>query len=224
MATKPPSPNPATASDTATAAPPASPAGPPTRPRRHRRGRAPARRSASDLRPRCSSDRSRPYEHTVPDGRYGTLPHRCESAPASMAAWMTRRASARTAPAPPGPGVFCEACGRNLADVERLPTARELAAAQPSSPLTSPPTGASVAKTVREFLETMARGGQPRHGAAPVRETTGVSTHTADHRMDRDPGRPRGLRETAPLRARPPAQRRRHVPSRRQRTARLGPA
>ena len=26
---------------------------------------------------------------------------------------------------PPGPGVFCEACGRNLAAVERLPTAEE---------------------------------------------------------------------------------------------------
>jgi hypothetical protein len=26
---------------------------------------------------------------------------------------------------PPGPGVFCEACGRNLAGIEQLPTARE---------------------------------------------------------------------------------------------------
>jgi formylglycine-generating enzyme required for sulfatase activity len=29
---------------------------------------------------------------------------------------------------PPGAGVFCQACGRNLAAVERLPTAEEWAA------------------------------------------------------------------------------------------------
>jgi hypothetical protein len=34
---------------------------------------------------------------------------------------------------PPGPGIFCEACGRNLAAVERLPTAGELAAPAPVS-------------------------------------------------------------------------------------------
>ena len=68
---------------------------------------------------------------------------------------------------PPGPGVFCAACGRNLADVERLPTARELAAAERSSPPTSPPTGASVAETVREFLETMRADGNPGTAQLP---------------------------------------------------------
>ncbi len=47
--------------------------------------------------------------------------------------------------APPGPGVFCEACGRNLAGVEQLPTASEFA----------PET------TVEAFLEAM-------HGAGTV--------------------------------------------------------
>ena len=34
---------------------------------------------------------------------------------------------------PPGPGMFCESCGRNLAGVERLPTAGELTAPAPVS-------------------------------------------------------------------------------------------
>jgi hypothetical protein len=51
---------------------------------------------------------------------------------------------------PPGPGVFCEACGRNLADVERLPTAREQAAST-----------ASVPAAVSEFLEAMHAAGDP---------------------------------------------------------------
>jgi hypothetical protein len=41
---------------------------------------------------------------------------------------------------PPGPGVFCEACGRNLANVDRLPTAREFERPDLST-------------AVREFLE-----------------------------------------------------------------------
>jgi hypothetical protein len=40
---------------------------------------------------------------------------------------------------PPGAGVFCEACGRNLANVERLPTSREFE--RPD-----------LASTLREFL------------------------------------------------------------------------
>jgi hypothetical protein len=47
---------------------------------------------------------------------------------------------------PPGPGVFCEACGRNLASVEQLPTAREFGA----------PT-----MSVAEFLEAMRAAGNP---------------------------------------------------------------
>jgi hypothetical protein len=50
---------------------------------------------------------------------------------------------------PPGPGVFCEGCGRNLAGVERLPTARELTAER------APQCG------IREFLDAMRAAGNP---------------------------------------------------------------
>ena len=46
---------------------------------------------------------------------------------------------------PPGPGMFCEACGRNLAGVERLPTAKELTAPEPMS----------LEAAVRDVLDTM---------------------------------------------------------------------
>ena len=51
---------------------------------------------------------------------------------------------------PPGPGVFCEACGRNLANVEQLPTAEEFAADHQDLP-----------SAVREFLEAMHTAGDP---------------------------------------------------------------
>jgi hypothetical protein len=60
---------------------------------------------------------------------------------------------------PPGPGVFCESCGRNLANVERLPTADEQAAAEPAS--------ASLDAAVRDFLEAMRAAGNP--GTVDVR-------------------------------------------------------
>jgi hypothetical protein len=54
---------------------------------------------------------------------------------------------------PPGAGVFCEACGRNLAAVERLPTADEWAAVDPAA-------------AVAEFLAAMHDAGDP--GATDV--------------------------------------------------------
>jgi hypothetical protein len=48
----------------------------------------------------------------------------------------------------PGPGVFCEGCGRNLAGVERLPTARERTAEPPQS-------------AIRDFLDVMRAAGNP---------------------------------------------------------------
>jgi hypothetical protein len=54
---------------------------------------------------------------------------------------------------PPGPGVFCEACGRNLAGVDRLPTAAEFA----------PP---DLAGATAAFLEAMRAAGNP--GAADI--------------------------------------------------------
>jgi hypothetical protein len=52
---------------------------------------------------------------------------------------------------PPGPGMFCEGCGRNLAGIERLPTAGELTA----------PTPVSLQTAIRDFLETMRAAGNP---------------------------------------------------------------
>jgi hypothetical protein len=48
---------------------------------------------------------------------------------------------------PPGAGVFCTACGRNLADVARLPTASEFSGA--------------AADAVATFLEAMRAAGNP---------------------------------------------------------------
>lgn len=161
MATTPPSPNPATASDTATAGSSGI-----TRRPAHTPAAAPTRPSTSTtisqrpllpllVRPlttiRAYGSR-RAVWHIAASLRVRSCQHGGVDDQTRVCPYCAR---------PPGPGVFCEACGRNLADVERLPTAREFAAAHPSSPPTSPPTAASVAKTVREFLETMGAAGNP---------------------------------------------------------------
>ena len=59
---------------------------------------------------------------------------------------------------PPGAGVFCEACGRNLAGVERLPTAAEWEAGRGAE------SGAEVvdpAAAVAAFLSEMHDAGDP---------------------------------------------------------------
>jgi len=63
---------------------------------------------------------------------------------------------------PPGPGVFCEACGRNLAGVERLPTRAEW------EPAPAPPAEDGVSLTA--FLDAMRAAGDP--GAIEVRRAT----------------------------------------------------
>ena len=62
---------------------------------------------------------------------------------------------------PPGPGVFCSACGRNLSGVEQLPTRSEWEGAEPEPA----PEGISLAA----FVEAMHAAGDP--GAARVRRT-----------------------------------------------------
>jgi len=55
----------------------------------------------------------------------------------------------------PGGGVFCEACGRNLSEVEQLPTRAEWeASSAPSDPRTP-------AEAVAGFLEAMHAAGNP---------------------------------------------------------------
>jgi hypothetical protein len=53
----------------------------------------------------------------------------------------------------PGQGIFCAACGRNLAHVERLPTAREWSGA--------PDLAARVAGATEAFLAAMRAAGEP---------------------------------------------------------------
>jgi hypothetical protein len=61
---------------------------------------------------------------------------------------------------PPGPGVFCAACGRNLSAVDQLPTRSEWEGASPAEPARG---GVSLAA----FAEAMGAAGEP--GAAKVR-------------------------------------------------------
>lgn len=56
---------------------------------------------------------------------------------------------------PPGPGTFCAACGRNLAEIERLPTAAEWAADAPGEAV---PEGRAA---VAGFLAAMHAAGDP---------------------------------------------------------------
>jgi hypothetical protein len=58
---------------------------------------------------------------------------------------------------PPGQGVFCDSCGRNLAGVERLPTAAEYEAK--SAPVAPPEPAADTA--VAEFVAAMRDAGNP---------------------------------------------------------------
>jgi hypothetical protein len=57
---------------------------------------------------------------------------------------------------PPGAGVFCEACGRNLAVVERLPTADEWEAGESGAEVAVDPAAA-----VAAFLAAMHDAGDP---------------------------------------------------------------
>ena len=53
----------------------------------------------------------------------------------------------------PGDGMFCAACGRNLANVERLPTAREWSGA--------PDLAAQLAEATAAFLAALRAAGEP---------------------------------------------------------------
>jgi hypothetical protein len=63
---------------------------------------------------------------------------------------------------PPGPGVFCAACGRNLGGVERLPTAAEWAADSPRE----------AADAVAAFLDAMHAAGDPGVTELPAGKPT----------------------------------------------------
>jgi hypothetical protein len=63
---------------------------------------------------------------------------------------------------PPGAGVFCSACGRNLANVDRLPTADEWQGAGAADPIVNPKAATAA------FLEAMHAAGDPGATTIPV--------------------------------------------------------
>jgi hypothetical protein len=72
---------------------------------------------------------------------------------------------------PPGAGVFCEACGRNLAAVERLPTRAEWETTRPAAGADArepdgPPLAERCAEATSAFLAAMHAAGDP--GAAKL--------------------------------------------------------
>jgi len=75
---------------------------------------------------------------------------------------------------PPGPGVFCAACGRNLAAVDRLPTRAEWEADATAAlaPATGPAPDAAPALSPAEatgaFLEAMRAAGNPGTTTLPM--------------------------------------------------------
>lgn len=71
---------------------------------------------------------------------------------------------------PPGPGVFCEACGRNLQQVERLPTRaeRERDGERRADEAETPLLAERCAEATADFLETMRAAGNPGAVRTPM--------------------------------------------------------
>jgi hypothetical protein len=91
---------------------------------------------------------------------------------------------------PPGPGVFCDACGRNLADVEQLPTRQEWEDAAAAGPVATATVG------LPAFLSAMHAAGDP--GTTKLARTEPGFLGRAQHvhgwvvrAVDRDPDRPK---------------------------------
>jgi hypothetical protein len=64
---------------------------------------------------------------------------------------------------PPGVGVFCAACGRNLSSVEQLPTRAEWEQGRPgdAAPIDDRPLAERCAEATEEFLAKMHAAGDP---------------------------------------------------------------
>jgi hypothetical protein len=71
---------------------------------------------------------------------------------------------------PPGLGLFCAACGRNLADVDRLPSSAEWSRQVPHDPSAQPTDSLAtrVAAATAAFLEAMRAAGDPGAVEIPV--------------------------------------------------------
>jgi hypothetical protein len=74
---------------------------------------------------------------------------------------------------PPGAGVFCAACGRNLSAVEQLPTRAEWEAAAPTAPVDDRPLAERCAEATAAFLAAMHAAGDPGTTKTPLAGKTG---------------------------------------------------
>ena|SRR5215207_576178 len=77
----------------------------------------------------------------------------------------------------PGVGMFCDACGRNLATVERLPTRAEWETAGSSSAAAKPdprPMGERCAEATAAFLAAMHAAGDPGAAKTPMSGGSGL--------------------------------------------------
>jgi hypothetical protein len=77
---------------------------------------------------------------------------------------------------PPGVGVFCAACGRNLAAVEQLPTRAEWEAAAPAAPAAPAddrPLAERCAEATAAFLAAMHAAGDPGTTQTPLTGKSG---------------------------------------------------
>jgi hypothetical protein len=68
----------------------------------------------------------------------------------------------------PGPGMFCEACGRSLQAVERLPTRAEWEAGRPAGAQRPPPLAERCADATAAFLAAMRAAGNPGAVRTPM--------------------------------------------------------
>jgi hypothetical protein len=74
---------------------------------------------------------------------------------------------------PPGPGVFCAACGRNLSSVDQLPTRAEWEAAQPAASADGRPLAERCAEATAAFLAAMHAAGDPGTTQTPLTGKSG---------------------------------------------------
>jgi hypothetical protein len=76
---------------------------------------------------------------------------------------------------PPGDGMFCAACGRNLAAVERLPTRAEWEATRPAeaAQADSRPLAERCAEATAAFLAAMHAAGDPGATKTPIAGRSG---------------------------------------------------
>jgi hypothetical protein len=74
---------------------------------------------------------------------------------------------------PPGVGVFCAACGRNLSAVEQLPTRAEWQDAQPPASGDDRPLAERCAEATAAFLAAMHAAGDPGTSDTPITGKSG---------------------------------------------------